>query len=262
MSKKIGIYLIKNKLTNQCYVGQSIDVEERIKAHTRNHNDRKHYYLYEAIRKYGIDNFEFSIIEECKKEELDEKEMYWIEYYDAYNNGYNMTLGGKGCKGSKSNQKNRNVLPSNFSNYIIKNCDDTVRIAKLDKNYNIVHVYESVQECSRQDNVIATNISKCASLKHLKCNGIMYMYYDEIKEMTADEIIEYRKLLRKKLNFSSTWSNKKRKINLIDEFNNVIKQYNSASEASRELNLDTSSITKVCKGRLHATKGYKFAYAS
>lgn len=47
-----------------------------------------------AIKKYGIENFDFSIIEECSPDFLDERERYWISYYDSYNNGYNRTPGG------------------------------------------------------------------------------------------------------------------------------------------------------------------------
>ena len=46
------------------------------------------------MRKYGIENFTFSVIEECSQEQLNEREIYWIEYYDTYKNGYNSTLGG------------------------------------------------------------------------------------------------------------------------------------------------------------------------
>ena len=51
--------------------------------------------LYVAIRKYGIENFTFEVIEECRQEELNEKEIYWIKYYNSYGSGgYNATLGG------------------------------------------------------------------------------------------------------------------------------------------------------------------------
>lgn len=47
-----------------------------------------------AFRKYGIDNFSFDVIEECTVNELNEKEIYWISFYDTFFNGYNQTLGG------------------------------------------------------------------------------------------------------------------------------------------------------------------------
>ena len=50
--------------------------------------------IHKAIHKYGIENFEFSIVEECDKSLLDDRECYWIRFYDSYNNGYNATIGG------------------------------------------------------------------------------------------------------------------------------------------------------------------------
>ena len=52
--------------------------------------------LYRAFKKYGIDNFQLSIIEECNDIEVDAKEIYWIEYYGSFKYGYNATLGGDG----------------------------------------------------------------------------------------------------------------------------------------------------------------------
>lgn len=49
-----------------------------------------------AFHKYGVDNFIFEVLEECKQEELNEKEQYWIKYFDTFENGYNLTLGGDG----------------------------------------------------------------------------------------------------------------------------------------------------------------------
>jgi hypothetical protein len=48
------------------------------------------------MRKYGIDNFLFEVVEECSLEELNNREKYWIKYYDSHNplNGYNLTDGG------------------------------------------------------------------------------------------------------------------------------------------------------------------------
>ena len=95
----IGIYKIRNLINNKVYIGQSINIARRWKDHRSAINDEtyKDYPLYKAIQKYGIENFEFSVIEECEKEELNEKEKYWISCYNSYNNGYNQTKGGDGC---------------------------------------------------------------------------------------------------------------------------------------------------------------------
>lgn len=50
------------------------------------------------MRDYGIENFSFEILEECPKEQLDDREIYWIEYYHSTDKakGYNVSKGGKG----------------------------------------------------------------------------------------------------------------------------------------------------------------------
>lgn len=96
----VGIYKITNQLNNKVYIGQSINIKKRFNCHIWEAFNEKqipyNYAINRAIRKYGIKNFELEVIEECKKEELDEKEKYWIKYYNSNNPnyGYNMTEGG------------------------------------------------------------------------------------------------------------------------------------------------------------------------
>ena len=89
----IGIYKITNKVNGKSYIGLSSNIEERFKKHRQMQGEKV---LYSAFQKYGIENFDFSIIELCSSELLSEREKYWIAYYDTYNNGYNATLGGEG----------------------------------------------------------------------------------------------------------------------------------------------------------------------
>ena len=92
------IYLITNKINNKVYVGKTITtVAERYSKHiwsAKNNDDNCaiHY----AMRKYGLENFEVKEVEVCSLEEVNNKEIYWIKYYDSYNNGYNETIGGEG----------------------------------------------------------------------------------------------------------------------------------------------------------------------
>lgn len=92
---KCGIYKITNKINGHAYIGQSIDITTRWNHHKNFNSSMSHYPLYQAFKKYGIDNFLFEIIEECSKEQLDEKEIYYIEYYNSYRDGYNQTTGGQ-----------------------------------------------------------------------------------------------------------------------------------------------------------------------
>lgn len=95
----VGIYKITNIINNQVYIGQSINIEMRWQQHIyEGTHQRKNSKLYAAMNKYGIQNFMFEVLEECPLEQsyLDIREQYWIEYYNSYNNGYNMTIGGQG----------------------------------------------------------------------------------------------------------------------------------------------------------------------
>ena len=93
--KFCGIYVVTNTVTGQQYVGQSKNIGIRWLQHLANSlNSKKLEKLYEAIREYGITCFSFQILEECKKEDLREREKFWIAELDTYNTGYNSTLGG------------------------------------------------------------------------------------------------------------------------------------------------------------------------
>ena len=80
-----GIYKITNKLTNESYVGQSVDIYRRWDQHRRmayaRNKKQVTYPLYRDMRYYGIENFDFEILEECDKSKLDEREEYWINFY-------------------------------------------------------------------------------------------------------------------------------------------------------------------------------------
>jgi len=93
-----GIYKITNLINNNAYIGLSINIENRWKSHRERafDSDNKEYdkVLYQAFRKYGLENFKWEVLEECKPEELKEKEIYWINYYNTFKKGYNATPGG------------------------------------------------------------------------------------------------------------------------------------------------------------------------
>ena len=89
----IGIYKITYLKDGRCYIGQSVNLENRIKQHKRCEGQS---HIHNAIKKYGIENFSFEIIEECSLKALDEREQYWIKYYNSFYEGFNETKGGQG----------------------------------------------------------------------------------------------------------------------------------------------------------------------
>ena len=102
-----GIYKITNKINNKIYIGQSINIARRWQEHRQRafniNGSQYNIPLYKAIRKYGLNNFSFEILEECIKTKLDEKEQFYIQKYNSNNPifGYNLTAGGSASKPSK-----------------------------------------------------------------------------------------------------------------------------------------------------------------
>lgn len=90
----IGIYKWTNKINNKCYIGQSICIEKRYQQHIRATKNSQ-LPLHRALAKYGISNFNFEVLEECSRDELDEKEIFYIKQYNCLvPNGYNLQKGG------------------------------------------------------------------------------------------------------------------------------------------------------------------------
>ena len=114
-----GIYKITNKINGKIYIGQSINIERRWQQHiyeAKNCNQvASQYAIHKAFQKYGVENFIFEIIELTSSQTLNDREKYWIKYYNTYNNGYNETQGGntgprlQGEKNPKAKLKNKDV---------------------------------------------------------------------------------------------------------------------------------------------------------
>lgn len=98
LNKKCGIYKITNINSQQCYIGQSVDISTRWKDHVKcglGIEASATNKLYNAMQEDGVWNFTFELIEECTREQLNEKEKFWISMYQADKFGYNSTKGNK-----------------------------------------------------------------------------------------------------------------------------------------------------------------------
>ena len=96
--KKIvcGIYKITNLITEQCYIGQSVNIQQRMKQHCKcglgieASSTNK---LYNSMQKDGVWNFSFELLEECPRELLNQKEAFWIDTYSSNIYGLNTMKG-------------------------------------------------------------------------------------------------------------------------------------------------------------------------
>lgn len=162
-----GIYCIKNIINDKRYIGQSKDCVERKTQHFSILRLGKHYnkYLQSDWNTYGENNFEFTILEKCQKEKLDELEKKYIKLYDSCNRnkGYNIEFGG--------------VIDIQHSEEWHELMLDGVKRRDASSFYNAkkviclnnMEVFESIAEASRKYNVSEDMIQHC-------CNPIYNIY--------------------------------------------------------------------------------------
>lgn len=96
------IYKATNKINGKSYIGQTVREFRSRKLEHINKATKKisNFYFHNAIRKYGADDFKWSILCYCNNmKELNDKEVYYISKYNTFEAGYNMNMGGKGNSG-------------------------------------------------------------------------------------------------------------------------------------------------------------------
>lgn len=212
MNSVCGIYSITNKINGKRYIGQSININRRFIEHKNDpfNINCKDYdmAIYRAIRKYGLDNFNFEILEQCDKSELNDKEIYWIDYYNSYNNGYNCTRGG--------------------------NSDHThlgkkVEVYSLDGEY--IRSYCNVTEAAKDIGVSRITIYQILYGHRLSTKGYQFKYANS--DVT---IVEYNSRQGGSI-----------PIVQLNDRGDFIAEYKSTYDAHRKTGFDTSSLTKCCK---------------
>lgn len=266
----IGIYKITNKLTNKCYIGQSLCIERRFKEHI---NCVKDYPLYDDIAKYGINNFIFEVLEPCNEGDLNEKEKYWINFFDSYNNGYNQTIGGKGvsqydyaylvelylqlhnsvkvaqqvgchCHTVCNALKAYNITPNEKSPGVAR------PIKQIDPiTLETIAIYENQSLAAQAVGCIQQNISLAVTGKTKTAAGYIWKYTDDNSEI-------------KNISIPAITQHKNQKVQQLDNNGNVINEYNSVKEALIALNKSTKAgnIYAACKDSSKTAYGYKWRY--
>ena len=220
-----GIYKIENLINHKVYIGQAVDIPNRWRSHKSNYQNPncKDYnmVIYKAMRKYGINNFSFEIIEQCDSKLLNQKEKEWIKYYDSYYNGYNATLGGD-------------------ESHI--HLGDPIEVYNLQGQY--ITTYPNITEAAKVIGVSRNTIYGIVFGNRLSTKGFQFKLVNDNNTIKP---------------YTNKQGGKKSVVQK-DDNANVIQVFESATEAARQLHLDASTITKCCKGKLKHTGGYQWSY--
>ena len=208
----IGIYMLRNEIDGKIYIGQSTNLEKRNKQHKNALLNNRHFneHLQKAYNKYG-NVFKFIIIELCSEEELDDKELYWINKFNSLNKkyGYNILSGGKQfkCHSQESKNKIRNANQGSNNKLTLK---DVINIKRsLVTDYNTVKLAE-------QYNVTKATISKIGTCKN----------WVWVESELNNELINRKDILKSKV--ISEWKNNK-----------------SASQISKENSIGMKQICNI-----------------
>ena len=209
------IYKIINDVNQKIYIGKTeFFIEKRFKEHCkdafRERNEKRP--LYSAMRKYGVEHFHIELIEETNNPE--EREIYWIEKLNAYQNGYNATKGGDGkliydhkeiLKALKINPRPIETAelfhcsPDLVYSIAKENCIQIINrayenlrkekskaIKQYDKNGDLLNSFESVAEagqwcyknkkCLNYSSGVRSHIAECANGKRKSAYGYIWKY--------------------------------------------------------------------------------------
>lgn len=224
------IYQIENLINHKKYIGSTNNPKRRKKEHfmsAKNKNLQSYNYpLQKAIRKYGEDNFCFSVIEECSTEETSEREKYYIIKMNSLTNvgyGYNQTLE-TDCALRDEAIINQNI------------CKNGKRCALVDDKEQIIKIFASYHQAARE-----TYGGKEASPVRQVCNGNLRsmngFVFRNINEDGEVVVPIFKTNKRKKAVFGI-------KVNDPED----IVFYDSVSEAARKEGINRGSIGKCISG--------------
>lgn len=238
------VYKITNKINDKCYIGSSIRVEKRWRQHindSQNPNSNRYEYpLYQAFRKYGIENFTFEILRDDFNDEKEmttfEKEMI-IFFNSCGNKGYNQTF----------ETTNYGIASENLQKHLAK---VKQKCAKVDAQENILEIYESYHDAARKNGLDGDNrasaIRDVCKGKESSCLGNIYRDLDENNNIISKPIKPY----------------KNRKPIIAIQINNPTVEliFESISEASRQLSVNRQSVSRCIAGNTRYTVvgGYIF----
>ena len=244
------IYRILNKLTKKCYIGETkcIDVSRRWNQHKQTIEINKGCpALRDAVKKYGIDNFEFSVLIICFD---DQRFKYEIEYIKKYNsvvpNGYNITNGGEGggFQGKTHTEEAKNDIKNKLKQKYIDNPDLKKQLSERNK---IVMSNPEVREKIKNGILNSEKMKKMIEDKRIG-NYKQNKHTEERKNKISESLKKYNA------------NNNIIKIKQYDMDNNLLNEFTSISDASRKTSIQRKIISLYLRGKTNIAGVFIWKY--
>lgn len=235
------IYKIYNDKNCKLYIGQTKQtLKTRFQAHINAaKRDNEKTKIYNAMNKYGINNFHIELIEDnLTKEEVDDRERYWIEYYDSYYNGYNSTLGGQNHSDKKGHNYNYEEIAQYYLNEGQKSALKTMAYFHC-CNHTVRHALDSCKVLSRIE--YNRKIIIDYYLEHPNTSLAYMSQVLDINEQTISRVLENYNLREKTVPNS---------IYIKEHSNEVINHYkisNSIKQTAKFYSVHTQLISEILK---------------
>lgn len=199
-------------------------------------------YFYNAILKYGWENIKHEILfEGLTKQEADKKEIELITYYKQLGISYNLTEGGGGLQGFHHSEETKKLM-SQIAKEQGRGPSDQCRKAAREYMLGRHLSEETKQKISKGNKGKKVSQESCEKIRQAKLG---FKFSDESKQ---------------KMSKSHMNKGTKPVIQIDIKTNNVIQEWVSGIEVQRQLGIDSSAISKVCKGKLNQTGGFKWKY--
>lgn len=269
MTKICGIYKITNKINGKCYIGQSKDIIKRWKTEYKWYQVNNH--LQSAFNKYGLENFDFEVIDECEPGLLNEREQFWINIYNSFdrNFGYNKTLGGAGTPGRTfvmtEETKNKIRLANTGRKFTSEQLNEFRNIIR--DNQIVIYCYEtnkyytSIANAARELNICKDSIRHVITKQDNQALNYRFCKMtDDINKFiqncqTIDDYIKKNNITLKQYYSKLNKSNKK-EVRCIET--GII--YESIMDASIKTGINDNSISKCCNNKQHTASDLHFEF--
>ena len=271
MRKTGCIYMYKNKVNGRCYVGQTIQtIKRRRIQHISAANRGMEQPFYKAIRKYGIDNFDFEVLlSNVPVALLDDLEINTIHMYDAYTKGYNAASGGKVNRGftlsdvTKEKLKQAN-LGKKASEMTKQKMSDSQRGRKHSEDTkkrisrsNLGNYHTEATKRKMSERVVPESQKQALSDSWKRDTEGNRTRRERMRTWNIGRVQSEEELLIRSKTRSRGEKNPKSKAVRCVETGRV---YSTVAAAAKEISTSTSNVSAVCKGKYKKTKGFSFEY--